>query len=224
MARGFAEMARFHRNSDGKLAPCTATVRPCRYGEADHFESVAEYQRSTVTAAAGNTVRDLDTLTLLNRERKLVAAAQREQRPITSRIVASSEEVFFNENGHESGNGVVVTRYRDHSAQVRLPILFEDAPGEWVNVQLQVAKGTKVSEAFNHFLEGVEYVPPGTYRLVGSIGGEEVVTTLPREHYARMRAALRTAEEILAEPLPQRATPDNSQLLKELMRKETDDD
>lgn len=217
-------MPRFHKNAEGKLAPCTATVRPCRYGESDHFDSIAEYQHKSIAAAAGNTVRDLDALNLINRERKLVAAAQREPQRVSSRSVASREEIYFNEDGHESGNGVVLTRFRDHSAQVRLPILFEDAPGEWVNVQLQVQKGTKVSEAFSNFLEGVEYVPPGTYRLVGSIDGDEVVTTLPTEHYARMRAALRTAEGILAEPLPQRATPDNSQLLKELMRKEADDD
>lgn len=221
-------MARLHRNNDGRLEPCTATVRACRYGE--HFENAAQAVAASVeqgvSRSSESPLRSMSSLALLKREEALAAAAQRERKavPPSHRSIASREEVYFMENGRESGNGVVVTRYRDASASIRLPIIHEVSPGEWVNVTLNLQENTKASEAFSDFLDGVEYVPPGTYRLVGSIDGEEVVTDLPTEHYARMRAALRTAEGILTEPLPERPSPKNSQLLSELMRKEANDD
>jgi len=133
------------------------------------------------------------------------------------RSIASVQEVYFEENGREFGNGVLVTHFRDGSAQVRLPIMHEVEPGQWNNVQLRVKSGQSVSTAYEKFLDGVEYEPPAAYRIIGNDAGRTVIAKLSAEHYARLRAALRASESLIAAPVEEHAAPKNRELLDALV-------
>lgn len=214
-------MARLHRNMQGKLAPCRATVGNCPYAPSEHFDNVQDYMDAMAKEQQGDRSPVDAARELLARERSLIAATRREELSfsLARKSIVARTEVFFNENGHESGNGVIVTRYRDNSAHVRLPLLRKTASGDWSNVQLQVEAGGTVRESFDDFLEGVEYVPPGTYRIVGSDHGEQIVTELSTEHYARLRAALTEASRIVNEPLPTAPTSSAQWLVDELKKR-----
>lgn len=52
-------MRKFHINSKGDVAPCRATKRACRFGEADHFGNIAEAVRESekrLTEHAGGNI------------------------------------------------------------------------------------------------------------------------------------------------------------------------
>lgn len=209
-------MARFHRTTDGQVGACTASLRACPYGEESHFDSKAEAVAAThagmMTAAP---LRRRPAHVLLARENSLVRAAQRERLDVhedDARYVASREEVFFMENGRESGNGVVVTRLYNGTTRVRLPIMYE-ADGKWTSVDLKLRPGQKAAEVFGKFLDGVEHEPPESYRLFGTHEDHSVQSTLTMERYARLRAALRASESIIAEPLPERPASRNQELI-----------
>jgi len=208
-------MARFHRTMDGQVRACTASLRACPYGEDSHFDTKAEAVAATYANVPTAQPRRRPAQVLLARENALVAAAQREALDVhqdDARHVASREEVFFIENGRESGNGVVVTKLFNGTTRVRLPIMYE-TDGKWVSVDLKLRPGQKAAEVFGKFLDGVEHEPPESYRLFGTYEDQSVQSKLSTEHYARLRAALRASEAIIAEPLPQRPAARNQDLI-----------
>ncbi|MDQ1130935.1 hypothetical protein [Microbacterium sp. SORGH_AS_0888] len=209
-------MARFHRTTDGQVGACTASLRACPYGKESHFDSQAEAVAAThATMPIAAPLRRRPAHVLLARENTLVGAARRERLDVhedDARHVASREEVFFMENGRESGNGVVVTKLYNGTTRVRLPILYE-ADGKFTTVDLKLRPGQKAGDVFKKFLDGVEHEPPDSYRLFGTYEEHSVRTKLSTEHYARLRAALRASESIIAEPLPERPASRNQELI-----------
>ena len=219
-------MARFHRARSGRVEPCGATVRSCPLGEENHFDNPRDAGASLTHEALGVTVVQAQARTLISRENTLYGASRSESIPVpvAHRRVAAVQDVYFQEGAVESGNGVRVTRFRNGDAYVRLPLTYQVQEGELQNVTLRIKQGGSVRTAYEKFLEGVEHLPPDAYRLIGTEGGQEVVTTLSTEHYARMRAALRASEDLVSAPVPPAATTQNQTLLGELKRKEDNDD
>lgn len=224
-------MNQFHKTDKGKVEPCTATVRACRYGAENHYADRHEASRATMrstlprstVATRRPSLASSPSRALQKREQSLLAAAQIGSNTAAKdqRRVALRQEVYFNEHGYESGNGVIVSRLYNGRTSVHLPLTYRNEFGEWEAVQLSVSPGGSVSGAFRSFLDGVEHVPPGTYRIVGTTStGEQVITSLSTEHYARLRAALRAAEPILRAPVPSTLPPNNSNLLKVLTNKD----
>ena len=213
-------MGRFHITKKGRTEPCGASVRACPLGESNHFDSMEEAAQAGARSAMG-----LDGLyasqarELIVKENHYYEAAKTERIavPIAHRRINSSEEIYFSEAGRESGGGVTVTRLKSGETFVRLPILHEYAADQWENVTLKVKPGGSVRTAYEKFLEGVEYLPPSSYRIVGTDQQETVITTLHSDAYARMRAALRAADDNLSGPAPVPApAPKNDDLLKVL--------
>lgn len=213
-------MGRFHVTKKGRTEPCGASVRACPLGESNHFDSMAEAAQAGARSAMG-----LDNLysshahELIAKENHYYEAARSERIavPTAHRRINSSEEIYFSEAGRESGGGVRVTRLKSGETFVRLPILHEYADGQWENVTLAVTPGDSVRNAYEKFLEGVEHLPPESYRIVGTDKQETVVTTLHSDAYARMRAALRAVDDNLRGPAPVPApVPSNGDLLKVL--------
>lgn len=209
-------MARYHTTAEGRVGACTASLRTCPYGEDSHFdtlqEAVAASHRDIAPAAP---LRRRPAQALLSRENSLVGAARRDALEVhqdDARHVASREEVFFVENGRESGNGVVVTKLYNGTTRVRLPIMYEE-DGKFTSVDLKLRPGQKAGEVFAKFLDGVEHEPPDRYRLFGTHEDHSVQSKLSMEHYARLRAALRASEAIIAEPLPERPVSRNQDLI-----------
>jgi hypothetical protein len=210
-------MAVYHVNAAGQTRPCGATVRGCPLGDVPHYETEAEAVKASMDGQGvpGLRVqsRQLRPASVLaSRERKLFVSAQRVKHdvPVRYRTIASREEIYFNENGRESGNGVVVTRYRDGASTVRLPILYRDESGESRNVVLKLAKGESATAAFVKFRESVEYVPPETYRIIGAQKGLPVRAVMPTEYYARLLASLHASESVLSEPVESEAPASNN--------------
>lgn len=213
-------MGRFHVTKKGRTEPCGASVRACPLGESNHFDSMEEAVQATTRRAMGlDSLYATQARDLAMKENHYYAAAQSERIavPVAHRRINSSEEIYFSEAGRESGGGVKVTRLKNGESFVRLPILHEYADGQWENVTLKVKPGTSVRATYEKFLDGVEYLPPSSYRIVGTDKQETVVTTLHADAYARLRAALRAADDNLRGPAPTPApAPKNDDLLKVL--------
>lgn len=204
-------MAKFHITKAGKTEPCRAKVKACPLGEENHFDSLAEASQAAMNAPLPPAAR------LASRENALYMKTMLVSKPFTARTFVSRQEVAFDEGTEGAGNGVVVSRLRNGNAVVRLPILHERAPGDWVNVSLRVGGGETAADRFRHFLKAVEFEPPSSYRVYGDDEGSEVIAKLSEEQFARLRAAVRRADDVIAEPVPVTPAISNQTLVNTLL-------